>query len=360
MQFYYGGDPTAQEERRDKFEEWRDGKHTCIVATSAFGQGIDYPSVTLLIHCGMPWDMESFVQESGRAGRDGSAARCNLFTTNKTTTQTAFEDEGNRALHAMVYNSQHCRRLAISQYMDGVGVECIALPGSELCDVCQERMTTFAATTVAPRIPLPKAPEGSKPIEPASVAPIQAQDMLQPPTSSSWPAAPTTASPRPSSLPAHQQMRRTQGQQNHALANQLERIRSACMICYGVSGCNDASLPSIQHSYTQCKVNRLQARHVFAIKKQIQYSNARNMCFRCSTTSALCGADRGHRFQDMAIPLLLAVAEDPDRLAHYARRMGCALPGHNGMPEWLGATMRDEHGRDSTRAAVFLSLVLAE
>lgn len=57
------------------------GSFNIIVATTAFGMGIDAPTVRFVLHYGLPRGFEAFVQESGRAGRDGKAASCVVFYT---------------------------------------------------------------------------------------------------------------------------------------------------------------------------------------------------------------------------------------------------------------------------------------
>lgn len=74
---YHGGLP--KQERIDVQNEFMNGTYNCIVATLAFGMGINKSNIRVVIHKGCPQNIESYYQEIGRAGRDGKEAKCYMF-----------------------------------------------------------------------------------------------------------------------------------------------------------------------------------------------------------------------------------------------------------------------------------------
>lgn len=74
---YHGG--MLHSERSQVQEEWISDNCRVMVATNAFGMGIDKPDVRFVVHHNLPFDLESYYQEAGRGGRDGKTALAIAF-----------------------------------------------------------------------------------------------------------------------------------------------------------------------------------------------------------------------------------------------------------------------------------------
>ena len=104
-----------------------------IIATVAFGMGIDCPDVRQVIHMGAPSDIESYVQETGRAGRDGAPALALLLSKSSSRFLT-------QHMRQYVNNKSQCRRDCLFQKFDNYrhvspSVMCLC------CDVCLKSCT---------------------------------------------------------------------------------------------------------------------------------------------------------------------------------------------------------------------------
>lgn len=123
-----------------------------ICATTAFGMGIDMPTVRFVVHYGLPRGMESFIQESGRAGRDNKAAASLVLYTREERdrclwrAQRDFSNEKNKVLAKSKQsslekiiefseNTDKCRHKLVSSYF---GEDAGAAVCDFACDVCKE------------------------------------------------------------------------------------------------------------------------------------------------------------------------------------------------------------------------------
>lgn len=107
---YHAG--LTSEEKRDIQEAFRIGELRVIAATNAFGMGIDKPDIRLVVHADVPGSLENYLQEAGRAGRDGDQAQCVLlFNTEDVDRQFSLSARSRLARHEISAILKSIRRL---------------------------------------------------------------------------------------------------------------------------------------------------------------------------------------------------------------------------------------------------------
>ena len=133
LPFYHANAPN----KKMVLEQWLSSSmNRVIVATSAMGCGIDIPDIRLVLHVGTPATMIEFAQQSGRAGRDGSASYSIVM--HRTSDEKRMEPE----MLEYVSDVTLCRRAVLDLTMDGT-IRQKCAPSESPCDCCQRWLGAF-------------------------------------------------------------------------------------------------------------------------------------------------------------------------------------------------------------------------
>lgn len=143
--------------KSEVLQQWMRGSGGWIVATGALGTGINIEGIRYVIHVGRPYGLTSFVQQSGRGGRNGEVSESVIITRVENssgrrrpgiTSEYSVEQVDEDAMTEFI-QTRGCRRQVLSRYMDGQasGTSC-SQTDSVLCDWCKVHRQPSASVDV--------------------------------------------------------------------------------------------------------------------------------------------------------------------------------------------------------------------
>lgn len=332
-----------------------------ICATSALGTGDDVPNIVAVVHCGLPYGLVDYAQQSGRAGRDGTTPvksiilddGCNDDASQLASEYAKFSAD---ALRAYLRDSV-CRRASLAVALDGQeGSTCSSIPDCLPCDLCKRPPSPVQCPPLcsAP-VTLPGLAERAVPLSPPSSAPVTLPDPVE----------------EAVALPASEGIQPSYTADQQAIGRLTERFYDfrdkgglRCLIClYREKTGRTSTCKNQQRCHLQANSNG--AYTIPLLRKTIQYAPY-SCCFVCKMPLAICKTTGGAdlkircRVEDVVTPVLLQVIlGDKLAVAKYRELSGSACTASNKKKflKWCGMSNNYMGTKCSNSFRLFAELV---
>jgi Helicase conserved C-terminal domain len=329
-EFYHSQSGTGIE-KDQVLQRWRRGEYPVIVATSAFGMGVDYAHVRNVFHYGLPSDAINFSQEVGRIGRDGHSGVSTILLSRQVqdTDDGRWEREKHKTpLSQRVmqrYIKSRCLRAVLSRYVDGPEYMQYCNDVRIRCTYCRIRGATDESDGLFdPDIELDPTPWWDA--EPRSVP--EEGDMDEDDLSEPTGFGATTFEGGPQRL---HDAERNSAYRLTQYIRRLKQWKGHCLICrllHDADACN--------HPLDQCrrqsKFQFFRAKGPFAKRGQSrEWMTDWTACWGCGQPPIICSdwdpqiGPGGCEFRDLALPAAWAVF-------HMRNRWGETLEAFSGEP----------------------------
>ena len=358
----YFSDSGTVHEKAAVLTRWIEGRHKAVVATSAFGMGVDYPRVAAVLHVGAPTNAMDFAQEVGRLGRDGHGGQSMvILPPDSVSPVPALETEALPPVTQQVIKPYirlpRCHAAILSWFLDGSPWYCDADDLSRRCNRCR-RLGLWSNGEDQEDAPVWLGAKQQRR--------LAVDDGRAPPSDmeSDDDLSSNDEFPGPEVLRQHV---RDEARGRERYVRLLEDFQGCCMICR-LLGSGGLGMNEIWHDLDQCRHRR--RRDFFTAKNAVieasKQSNgwlaAYAACYRCGNPQEVCQSQgaRGCQFRDLVFPTSWA-------FFHTVRPFGKSLEQWTGRAfdteamwmKWLGQE-REVYDMRATNAMWITDQVLGE
>lgn len=335
---YEGGDTMTDAQRDAGFKSWIRGDCRWMACTSAFGAGLDWASVRVVLFAGTPIRLGDMVQESDRAGRDKKHAIA-LIIPFKTPPQLSklpiTLHTGEREMNAIIYKTNtgrtSCLRHGFTSFYDGLGTTCTDLPHAERCSRC-EPIHPASSPILSSRCYVYKPP-----LIPSHLS-IPKRHISQVETSNVFEAAHQLSKKHKAEREAHVIKAAT------TLEDALRQYDKTCIICEW-SSTTSCGLPLPQcPNWKEGRWSDYKAwKPTVQWKKHTESTaEAPNVCWKCGVPQI---SDNIHgtfakntnscRYEDKIVPLAFQIWNDEDERKEAEKRFGKKWSNIEAYTQWL-------------------------